>query len=130
MDQNFDFYINHLADKMLTTDDGQANNYTQLEGFPYSFEYGIMGNFTNKDLVILFSNLTNQSYIFIDSELICTFQSDIDYIKGVKKNDRINPYLVIEQPVNEAMSNDLIRLAFLSRYLKVMISKAEYHPLI
>lgn len=129
-DQNFDFYIEYLANKLSSTELGKTNKNSQGDDFPYPFEYGILGNFTNSELAILFNNQTNQSYIFIDSELKCTFNSDVDYIKGIKKNERTNPWLVIEQPVDDGMKNDLIRLAFLSRYLKEMVSKSEYHPII
>lgn len=125
-DVNFDHYIKTIMDNESLRRNFSDNENYWLTHTPFKYNYGLCGKHRDKELIILFNDILAESYIFIDSVWLCTFKSDLDFVEGIRKKDRIQPVIMIDNQVGDFVKNELIRLAFLSRFLRSVVSKSEY----
>jgi len=89
-------------------------------------DYGIYGKIRGRNFALLANGQSYQSYIFIEDKLKSFFQSDIDFQPMLKKQDRIQPYILFDNTADVILQNDLFRLAILSRYLMEVLNCSTY----
>jgi hypothetical protein len=79
-------------------------------------DYGISGNFRDKSFAIIRNGTDRKVWIFLDSLLVCIFQSDLNY-RGMSRKYRIMPYFLMNKNISGRDRLDLFRLAMVSKLL-------------
>ena len=88
-------------------------------------EYAVVGKFRDEKFVLIANGVSRNMWFFIDDELVCVFQPDMDFSLPfpIRKNDRTEPYILIDSQISEAQLVDWYRLALVSKYLSGTINK-------
>jgi hypothetical protein len=83
-------------------------------------EYAVVGKFRDEKFVLIANGVSRNMWFFINDELVCVFQPDLDELM-IRKKDRIMPYILVDSEVSEAELVDWYRLALASKYLSKAI---------
>lgn len=83
-------------------------------------EYAVVGKFREEEFALIANGETRNMWFFINNNLVCVFQPDLDEL-GIRKKDRIKPYILIDGRVTNNELVDWFRLAMVSKYLSTTI---------
>jgi hypothetical protein len=89
-------------------------------------EYAVVGKFRDEKFVLIANGVSRNMWFFIDDELVCVFQPDLDFRLPfpIRKNDRTEPYILVDGQVSDNELVDWYRLALVSKYLSETINKS------
>ncbi len=120
-------FTNYVYSEKVSPVKSSSRNEWYLAGITRPIpEYGIYGKIRGRNFALLTNGKYYQSYIFVDAKLVCFFQSDIDFQPGLKKKDRVQPYILYDDTTPILLQNDLFRLAIMSRLLMEALGRSVY----
>ncbi|RLD20170.1 MAG: hypothetical protein DRI71_10745 [Bacteroidetes bacterium] len=88
-------------------------------------EYAVVGKFRDERFVLIANGVSRNMWFFINDNLVCVFQPDLDDLL-IRKKDRIMPYILVDGQVSDTELVDWYRLALVSKYLGRTIGKASF----
>jgi hypothetical protein len=89
--------------------------FSRPVNFP-DISYGIVGVLRDNNFAIISNGSALKSWIILGNDKKSVFQPDLDNIIG-KKDERVQPYLLINSDISYRERRDLFRLAVTSRFL-------------
>lgn len=122
--QQFNVYVYSEREFPVKSSSGNKR-YLTLITSPIT-DYAVYGRIRDRNFALLTNGKCYQSYIYIEDEINCIFQSDIDFQSFVKKQDRIQPYILFDNTTDVILQNDLFRLAIMSRFLMEALGRSTY----
>jgi len=88
-------------------------------------EFGLVGFFRNNNFAFIFNGNTNQSWIFLNDELVSMSKSVFD--DSWKKNQNKSPlYVLLSHAIPESQQLDYYRLSVLAVFLNNQISQRTF----